>query len=243
MYRLHRMLLDAQGGEGGSSTSTTPPAPKVDPEVSFQRQLDKRNGDGISLARKLFSENFKLRHERDELRGKVPGDGSRLFTSEQAKKIDKILDGRTLDDVVQMVKDYPTIEAEVKKTKRDRTLSEFAKKAGVDVTDTDKVDVLAQFTPADVTFEEKTEKVDGKDVVRIVVKAPDKDPVDFDAFYRAILPALKPVAEAASPARSQTPSRTPVVPQPRADGQATPTNPVDRAQAEMIRGEMYSLGI
>jgi hypothetical protein len=49
-------------------------APISDPTTAFQNLLKKKDGDALSLASQLFDENFQLREQKREMKGKLPKD-------------------------------------------------------------------------------------------------------------------------------------------------------------------------
>lgn len=109
----------ADGGGGGEG-----------PELQLKRLLDKHGNDALSLARDLYSDNYKARDRArkaearvKELEAKVPGEGAVVLTGDDAKSFNQFKElGKSVDDV----KAAFSIEGEFHKLKRQQTFDKAA---------------------------------------------------------------------------------------------------------------------
>lgn len=83
MNRLHRLLLDPKGAEGGvpaaappAPAQPTPAEPQGDPAEGWKALLAKMNNDASAVAQKLYDDNRSLRIKLRDARGNAkPDDG------------------------------------------------------------------------------------------------------------------------------------------------------------------------
>jgi len=239
---IFRILLSAQGGEGGSS-SDDDKGKKFDPEAAFQKLLDKNSNDGLALARLLWEENREYRQKNSDLKSKLPSDGSLVLSAEDAKAWSGYQALGPLDTVRKAVKDGAVAISENQGFKRKEVVAEIGKKAGVPV---DKLDALLGLDKPHLVYETTTKKVNGKDVEVVTVKDGDKEPVEFDAHFKDYLPAIKPTAsdqQPPKPTSQGTPRRNGMNGRPFTTPAEIRQQIVDGDNPEHVRASIRASGI
>jgi hypothetical protein len=83
MNRLHRLLLDPQGGEGGTGTPTPTPT-DFDPQVAI-REAVARHGDAERALGYFLRDNRKYRKDNGELKAKLPPEGAVVLAGDDAR--------------------------------------------------------------------------------------------------------------------------------------------------------------
>lgn len=87
-YRLYRMLLNAQGGEGGGGNTNgdggTPK--KADLSVTAAGMIAQANGDAGKVIVGLLRENHGYRTKLRDVQAKVPADGAIVLTGDDLKR-------------------------------------------------------------------------------------------------------------------------------------------------------------
>lgn len=163
------------------------PAPAGDPAASFQRLLQKKEGDATALASQLYDENYRYRERIRELEKSAPAQGSVVLTAEQAAQWSTYQELGKAEDLKTVVSERDTLRTERDTLKRTQTLADVAAAAGY------KPSVLERLG-ADLTYELRDVTVDGKTVKQAFVK--DGDMVKPLSEYAAaqwsdFLPALQ----------------------------------------------------
>jgi hypothetical protein len=103
-----------------------PPANNPNPENSFQKLLDKKNQDGIALARELFDENHELRKRNRELKAKVPADGTVILSAEDAKAWEAYRALGKPEEIGQKLKDGDEAKTKLSGLEEEKVLSGVA---------------------------------------------------------------------------------------------------------------------
>lgn len=221
-FRLYRMLLTAAGGEGNGNNEPPPKEPEKAPDLAKAVEgLLTKHGDAGGALRVLLSENYQLRDSNRELKTKLPADGTRVLTADEAKLLDSYSALGKPEDLKKIKTEHGTLSSEVTGLKRDTELRTVAEKAGVKF---GVLKTLAGSLDFSGTVRVKDAKT-GKETEVLAVKDGDAEPVAFDAYaakhWDDFLPALRAGETAKAPSLT-TPPRRPATPPPPAKGAADP---------------------
>lgn len=218
MHGRAPILLSPEAVEGTS----TPPTPttddvkvgKLDPDVSFQRQLDKQNGDGIALARQLFAEIVEARTTLRELKAKAPADGAIVLSADEAKALSAYATLGKPEDLRRIKGEHGQLAAELADVRRSEELRGVAEKLGVKFAVLKTLAGTLDFTHTVKVRDPKTQR----ETEVLAVKDGDAEPVAFDAYaaqhWADFLPALRggPAADPGIPPRRQAAPLPPMNP-------------------------------
>lgn len=219
---------DKGGGDSSGSSSTT------NVEESFQRALDKRNNDGVKLARELFDDNYRLRQDKsrlsaevETLRGKVPAEGGITLTPAEAAAWAAYKALGSAEDVQKGIEDRNKLQGELDTIRRESAIREAAEAAGykfVVLADRDKV---ARAEGKQLAFEVREVDRDGGKARVPYVKEGDKEFLlseYAETNWSEFLPAL------VSQSQKQQTSGTQFLPQYGSAGGNKPAAPKEVAQ-------------
>ena len=210
MFRNQRQWLlyeaDKQSGGGGDDKS----GESGNGAVAFQQALDAHKGDVQKFATRLFEDNYQLRTNNRELRGKTAPEGSVILQGDELAlwnaykglgKPTELVLASALDpfktDLGKAQGELTTAKAELAQYKRNALLRDVADAAGV------VYGVLATLDKPELSYEIADDKdKDGKAIKVVKVKEGDQV-VDLDAYaaqkWSVFLPALRPAQEAGTP--------------------------------------------
>lgn len=129
---LYRLLLDPEAGDGGGLDEVP-----ENPAEKLKGLLEKSNGDAAALATKLFDENYKLRAKRREERtkyestlkdyeSKIPKEGVKLLTDDDAKLIESYRQLGDPDSLKQLKEQYEELSSWKTQVERDSLVSKAA---------------------------------------------------------------------------------------------------------------------
>lgn len=111
-----------------------------DPTQAFNSRLTKMNGDAMALATQLFDENFRLREQKrtlvteaDELKKKLPADGSVVLSADKAKDYEAYQSLGKADELKTRLDAHTTLETEVASLKKKEVLRSVAELHGFKV--------------------------------------------------------------------------------------------------------------
>ena len=208
---LHNTDPANQGGGGGGS----------DPAAAFQRLLDQHKQDALSVASKLFDENFEYRRKNREMKEKLPAEGSVVLTGDDVKAWE-VFKGLNMkpDEVKAAIEKVTKLESENRELAAMETLREIAD-IGLDGSKL-KLSVLkdqiGRFPEASITIkEEKT--ADGKAVRNVYIKsANDAAEVPFADFAKDKLADYLPSLKVSDEAQTQQQNFTGSVKDPNPQG-------------------------
>lgn len=112
---------------------TNPNGGGADPAASFQRALERVQGDATRLASQLFDENYRLREDKRTLgaeltdtKKKIPAEGAVILTADEAKALDEYKALGTPSELKTRIDFFPTLEDENKSLKLRDSLREVA---------------------------------------------------------------------------------------------------------------------
>jgi hypothetical protein len=206
--------------DSGNDLNATTPAPegKAPDLAKVVESLTVKHGDGNAALRVLVSENYAYRDQLRELKAKLPADGQRVLTADEAKAYETYRSFGKPEDVRRIKDEHGSLTSENYGYKRDTELRTVAEKTGVKFTVLKTLAGTLDFT-ATVKVKDKT----GKETEVPAIKDGESDPVPFDEYatthWSDFLPALRASAE--SPlATLTTPSRRQAAPLPPASRQA-----------------------
>lgn len=136
-------------------------------EQSFQKALDKRNNDGVALARELYDDNYNLRKknrelsdEATQLRGKVPAEGAVMLSADEATAWQAYKALGTHEEVKTAIEQRTQLQGQLDALQREAALRDAAAAAGY------KFSVLQD--------RDKVARIDGKEL-SYAVKEVEKD--------------------------------------------------------------------
>lgn len=197
---------DNKGGSGSSSTEI---------EATVERLLNSK-GDRQAVA-ELLKDNFKQRDEIrgylaqiDEVKSKVPAEGTMVLTAEQAKDWTAYQELGKPEDLKAKVEKVSTLEADLAKRDREAAIASAAEAAGY------KASVLAKLPGTEaLKFELREEEVDGekKKIAYVTGSGDGATPQKLSDYaereWADFVPALTAEAAASTPATagSGTPFR------------------------------------
>lgn len=168
-----RLLFEADKG-GGSGDN------KV--EDSFQRALDRRNNDGVALAREMFDDNFQMRRKNKELSdkiaelsGKVPADGSLVLTGDDAAAYAAYKALGKPEEVKQGLDARVQLQGQLDSMARDSAIREAAEAAGYKFTVLQDRDKVARSDGKTLTFAVREVETDGQKSKVAYVKDGDSE--------------------------------------------------------------------
>lgn len=181
---------DSGAGSGGSSESGTL---SEDALKSFNKRLEKMDGNATGMAMMLFNENYQLRDKLRTTEGKVSPEGATVLTGDDAKAWEayKVL-GKP-DEVKQGLDERTQLQTQVTEALRGETLRSVAEAAGYKPAVLAQLDRMAKASGKDLAFEVRDVQVDGKTVRAPFVKEGDKElgVTDYAAAnWGDFLPAL-----------------------------------------------------
>lgn len=200
-WRNARLLLnaDTDGGSGSGGGDRV--------EESFQRALDRRNNDGVALARELFDDNYRERSRNRELaqqlealRAQVPGDGAVVLSAEDAAAWQAYRQFGDAATVQAAMAQRDQLQGELTQLRRNETLRTVAGAVGYKPTVLAELDAIARAKGKDLAFEVREVTQDGRAVAVPYVKDGDTElPLtDYAAQQWAdFLPALSAAGTAA----------------------------------------------
>jgi hypothetical protein len=195
----YRILLDPQGGEGGTTTTNEGNGSGKVPDLAASfANLAEKLGTQQAAGEKLLSENKTYRDRLKELEDRAPRAGQVVVDAEAWSAYQAL--GKP-GDVAKVVTEHGTLGNELAALRRDEELRTVADKAGV------KFAVLRRLAGS-AAFEVKSEKVNGKDTEVVRVKDGDAEAVPFDQHFADFLPALRPEGQATPQRPPGTPNRT-----------------------------------
>jgi len=198
----------------------------VSPQEGLQKLLDKAKGDAMALAGELYSENYRLRGDKRELKAKVealekslPPDGSVVLSKADSERWEAYKSLGKPDELTKLKAEHVELQGKVAAAERNNTLRSVAEVAGL------KADVLSKLVTDAHAFEIKDEKQDGKDIKRayIVIESDGKKEakplVEYaEQAWPEFMPALKPAEEVkGTPYLKQTKGEPPKPPNQIAD--------------------------
>lgn len=156
---------DSGGNDGGGDG---------DRDQAFQRLLDRKNSDGISLARELFTENYNYRRNNEELKrqvgdlqGKAAPEGAVMLTGDNAKAWIAYQALGKPEEVKQGLDERTQLQGKVSAQEREALIRGVAEAAGYKPAVLANLDRVAKAEGKTLGFELRDTTVDGK-----VVKVP-----------------------------------------------------------------------
>jgi hypothetical protein len=179
-----------------AAPAPAPAHPIANPAEGFQKLLDQNKQDALAVASKLYDENFNLRQKNRDLTGKIPAEGSKILSTEEAAKFQAFLDlGVEPTEIKTSLAKIPELEKTTKELGEMETYREVAAIGGY------KVPVLKKLMSEhpDAKLEVKTEKdKDQKETKVVYLRTGDKV-LPFTEFaeqnFADFLPALKVEAD------------------------------------------------
>lgn len=183
-----------------AATAPAPEAPstlQANPAEAYQKLLAKYDNNAGELALKLFGENYELREKNRELAKRVPTDGAKVLTADEAARFQAFTElGVEPQEIKASLAKIPELEKTAKELSQMENIREASALHGYKPGALKKL--MADFP--DATFEFKTEKdKDGKEAKVAFIRNGDKESpltefaeANFDAD---LLPALKAAAE------------------------------------------------
>lgn len=197
---LHNVDPNAGGGGGGGGN---------DPAAGFQRLLDQHKQDALSVASKLFDENYQYRNQIRDLKKKVPADDAIVLVADDKKAWEAFkAAGIKADELQSTIDKVAALEKENKELASMENLREIAEIGleGSKLKLSVLKDQLAKFPEAVLTF--KTEKnADGKEAkVAYIKKSADAAETKFEDFAKADLADYLPSLKVSDAANQQQPA-------------------------------------
>lgn len=221
---------DDKGGTGGGN---------ADAGKGYEAALAKHGNDAAAMARTIYADNEKLRADNEQLRGKLPADGSLVLNKADAARWSELGKLGTPEEIKAKLADGDAAIGKVAAFERKELTASAAAAHGYDA---DVLGGLPGF--ADLAIEVKDETKGGKAVRTAEVVATAKDDKGADVETRTpldkyaertwpkFMPALKSGAATSAPPRvGGSPGRA-VPPQaqaqPKANADSTAAPPARR---------------
>lgn len=178
-----------QGASSSTSSSTTSTSGTAAVETSFQRALERTQGDAVQLARLLFGENYDYRNTIRDLTARVPAEGAVVLSGNDAAHWATYRELGTPDELRSVRTERDTFAQREQQRERAALLDEAATVSGFDP------DVLKELAGAQLVVEVKKEQKEGKEVKIAYVVKDDKtlEPLAAHAerAWSKFMPALK----------------------------------------------------
>jgi hypothetical protein len=194
-----------------------PPAP--DPAAGVQALIARHNNDLMRVIDHLYGDNFSLREKNrtlkdqvKDLEGKVPGQGSVVLGSDDAKALEAYKALGDLETLKTALGERDKFKGELGVLQREGVLRDVAEAAGF------KLPVLKTLAGDDLSFEIKEVEKDGKKARTAFVKNGDgeKDIAEYaKEKWADFLPSLQ--AQPPAPAGTPYPNQTSGGPPPKSD--------------------------
>jgi hypothetical protein len=195
--RLQYQEDDGQGGGGGSedggkvraSDLRSQLGTTVD-EQALMRLLEK-HADVLGDNHRLRGQRSALKQQLAEAQGKVPVEGARVLSAEDATAYDAYVALGKPDEIKKTIEVSAGATAELAKLKREKELTKAAEAAGY------KSSVLMQLAGDSLDIQTKQGK-DGKPAAVVVVDGKETPLTDYaQAQWADFIPALTPKAQPA----------------------------------------------
>jgi hypothetical protein len=143
--------------------------------------LEKNGNDALKLAESLLADNADWRKKNRDLKAKIPAEGSRVLSADDAKKYDElqqIFSNLDLEQVKQRVEKYPDLEKSNKELSQMETLRELAEVGGYKIPALKKI--MQDFPDAEISFKEESDQ--NNKVRKVPYIRTDGKESSFDAF-------------------------------------------------------------
>lgn len=154
-------------------------------QQGIQNLLGNNNNDAMAVVRLLYGDNYKLRDDLRNLRGKVPAEGAVVLSGDDAEAWAAYQKLGKPAAISQAVSEREQFQGELTTLRRAQTLRDVAEVEGV------KYTVLAGLDKPGIAYEVK--EADGKRTATVTVDGKTQPFADYAATVWAdYLPALKP---------------------------------------------------
>lgn len=216
-------------GEGGTLSE--------DALKSFNKRLEKMDGNATGMAMMLFSENYQLREKLRTTEGKVSPEGATVLTGDDAKAWEAYKALGKPDEVKQGLDQRTQLQSQVAEAQRGETLRSVAEAAGYKPSVLAQLDRMAKASGKDLAFEVRDVQIDGETVRAPFVKDGDKELSMSDyatANWGDFMPALTAQSQSQGQGTQQS-NGTAYPAQHAGSGGNKPASTKEQAQATLNR--------